>query len=67
MQRNSYNPKSLEISNKWRARKGAGRIITGKDNLEKMASKWQVINPLLISEPGSKLFIPVLQSSHLKK
>ncbi len=55
-----------EISEYWRARKGTGQIIIGNEKVDEMVSKWQVINPLLVSEPGSNLFHPVLGSSHFK-
>lgn len=47
-------------STEWRARRGQGRIVTGKAIIESLVAKWQPLDPLVISAPGSHHFYPVL-------
>lgn len=46
----------------WRARKGRGRLVSGKAAVSKVVARWYPLVPLLVSEPGSRQFLPVMQS-----
>ncbi|PCJ51158.1 MAG: hypothetical protein COA74_01490 [Gammaproteobacteria bacterium] len=57
---------SDDVCDEWRAIKEYGKIIEGKKLINAVVEKWQPINPLLISKPGSRVFYPVLNVEQFK-
>ncbi|HEU4619125.1 MAG TPA: rhomboid family intramembrane serine protease, partial [Gammaproteobacteria bacterium] len=44
----------------WQARRGRSRIIGDKGSIDAAVSRWTLLDPLLISRPGARRFLPVL-------
>lgn len=49
-----------EVSDDWRAAYSRGKPVVGKQAVDALVSKWQIMRPLVVSRPGSKDFLPVL-------
>ncbi|HEX7081880.1 MAG TPA: rhomboid family intramembrane serine protease [Gammaproteobacteria bacterium] len=50
----------------WQARRGGGRIIVGKREVDAAVAKWHPLDPLLIARPGGGRFLPVLEIPELR-
>lgn len=46
----------------WEARRIGGRLIRGKDAVDAAVTKWNLLDPLMVSPPGSARFVPVLHA-----
>src|SRR5690606_38372466 len=44
----------------WEARRVRGRLIRGKEAVDAAVAKWNLLDPLMVSPPGSARFLPVL-------
>src|SRR5690606_30191901 len=44
----------------WEARRMGGRPILGKAAVDAAVAKWHLLDPLMVSPPGSPRFLPVL-------
>ena len=44
----------------WEARRIGGRLIRGKSAVDAAVAKWNLLDPLMVSPPGSARFVPVL-------
>src|SRR5690606_34249431 len=44
----------------WEARRIGGRVIRGKAAVDSAVARWNLLDPLMVSPPGSVRFLPVL-------
>lgn len=44
----------------WEARRIGGRVIRGKAAVDAAVARWNLLDPLMVSPPGSARFLPVL-------
>ncbi|HEX6997064.1 MAG TPA: rhomboid family intramembrane serine protease [Gammaproteobacteria bacterium] len=44
----------------WEARRIGGRLIRGKPAVDAAVARWNLLDPLMVSPPGSARFVPVL-------
>ncbi len=50
-----------DISDEWRAAYSRGKLFIGKVAVDALIEKWQVMRPLVVSMPGSREYLPVLE------
>jgi membrane associated rhomboid family serine protease len=56
-----------DASRNWRARYSERRIVEGKDAVDAVVAKWNVLRPLVIARPGSEIFMPVMSVPEYKQ
>lgn len=51
----------------WQCRRNKRRIISGQEAIAAEVARWHALDPLVISEPGSNRFVPVLDLNQYQR
>lgn len=53
--------------NAWEARRPGGRVIRGKAAVDAAVARWNLLDPLMVSPPGSPRFLPILHVDEYRR
>jgi len=57
----------LATEDAWEARRPGGRVIRGKAAVDAAVAKWNLLDPLMVSPPGSARFLPVMHVGEYRR